>query len=110
MTTTESKNPAICAGCDITLTIAADPKWAMRLRVWPEANFTVQVPYTLCQVCQDKLVELLRKDDRTEARAFMVKCYGNVRSLYAYLPPSLVALMADEQRVSAATVGDNSHG
>lgn len=96
METTKSQNPAICAYCDATLDVPADPKLVSILPVWPERNLGYTVPWSLCPTHRIKLAELLRRVDLSEATAFAVKCHGNVRSLYAYLPPSLVALMADE--------------
>jgi hypothetical protein len=94
METTESiQNPAICPGCDATLNVPADPRWVTRLRVWPEANLGLQVPFLLCQGCDQKLVDLLRQDDLSEATAFAVKCHCNERSCLAWLPAAITAAL-----------------
>jgi hypothetical protein len=97
MKTTEFQfqNPAICAGCDVTLNVPADPRWVTRLRVFPEANVGLQVPFLLCQGCDDKFVALLRQEDLSEATEFALKCHGNDRSCLAWLPAAITATAHD---------------
>jgi hypothetical protein len=92
MKTTEVHNPAICANCNATLLQRTDsgliPLQAAfdlrtRVPVWPERNLGVQVPFTLCMGCSDKLGDLFRRDDLSEATEFSRKCMLNSRSILA---------------------------